>query len=83
MKTLKKLKLKEFHEMTDLEMRNVLGGYESGEDYPKCKYTCPGSTEKEIVCYGKCETLTGGEVGVKCMVGNEKTGSITCVNSPT
>lgn len=39
MKKLSKLKLKEFQELSGLEMRNVIGGYAGSENYPRCKKT--------------------------------------------
>lgn len=33
MKKLKRMELKEFHEMTDFEMRNVMGGYDDSDQY--------------------------------------------------
>lgn len=50
MKKLRKMELKEFHEMTDFEMKNVLGGYEDA------KRGCDAYT-----CSGTCKVAHGSE----------------------
>lgn len=39
MKKLSKLKLKEFHEMSDSEMKNIVGGYYSDSEADKKPYS--------------------------------------------
>jgi natural product precursor len=63
MKKLKKLKLKEFHEMSDFEMKGVRGGY-SGEFGKKCSqgtsdYQCFGSCEQELTYNGTTYLFVG------------------------
>jgi natural product precursor len=84
MKKLSKLKLKEFREMSDFEMKQVLGGsgdFEgggtgnlegggSGVEATSCSTTCSnGSTVAIDNCIGTCSAIDG--VSVTC------TGSVT------
>lgn len=73
MKKLSKLRLKEFHEMSDLEMQKVVGGYgntDSDTSYVEsCKGTysqCSGSCTKDGKA-GKCK-VKQAETMCKCQV---------------
>ena len=85
MKKLSKLKLKEFREMNDSEMKNVVVGYldpwdgggtgnleggGSGVEATSCSTTCSNGTTVAIDnCIGTCSAIDG--VSVTC------TGSVT------
>lgn len=62
MKKLTKLRLKEYHEMNDSEMKSIRGGY--GGFGKKCPsgssdYQCFGSCEEELVVGDTTYLLTG------------------------
>ncbi len=65
MKQLKKLKLKDFSEMTDSEMKFVVGGSGSDSSGTNCSTTCSSGVTIEIEdCIGTCTAVDG--VSVKC-----------------
>ncbi|MDL2323504.1 TIGR04149 family rSAM-modified RiPP [Bacteroidales bacterium OttesenSCG-928-A17] len=68
MKQLKKLKLNEFHEMTDNEMKFIVGGSGgsgsgdsgSGDSVDSCT---KASAEGPLTCNGDCPPITGIKEG--------------------
>lgn len=79
MKKLTKLKLKDFREMSDFEMKNVLGGSGSfddggtgvigggsGVEATNCSTQCRNGSTVEIKnCIGRCEAVDG--ISVTCI----------------
>lgn len=79
MKKLSKLKLKEFREMSDFEMKQVLGGFGdfggggtgnleggSGVEATSCSTECPDGTTVAITdCIGTCTAKDGESVTCK------------------
>lgn len=79
MRKLSKLKLQEFREMSDFEMKHVLGGSGSfddggtgligggsGVEATSCSTECPDGTTVEITdCIGTCTAVDGKSVTCK------------------
>ncbi|WP_418748746.1 TIGR04149 family rSAM-modified RiPP [Faecalibacillus intestinalis] len=74
MKKLSILKLKEFHEMSDSEMKNIVGGYYSDSEADKKPYS--DSCFKPNSSYGQCKpvkcTKSDGSAGT-CKVRQAET----------
>lgn len=74
MKKLSKLKLKEFHEMSDSEMKSIVGG--GNGRATNCSTTCADGTTIQITnCIGDCTSVNASSVTCK---GTSNTLTKTC-----